>query len=157
MGATPPRHRSVKRVLLLVAACAALALVPAAQAGPIVDKAVAAFQSSPVYVDPGAELAISSADQNQLREKIDSAGAGPVYIAILPAAAELEVGGSPDGVLQALHDALGRKGTYAAVIGRHFRAGSDVLAKGVAEAATSAAAEAAAAGTSRPNSATLRQ
>ena len=122
----------MKRLLLLVAASAALALVPAAQAGPIVDKAVAALQSSPVYVDPGAELAISSADQNELREKIDSAGAGPVYIAILPAAAEQEAGGSPDGVLQALHDALGRKGTYAAVIGRHFRAGSDVLAKGVA-------------------------
>ena len=90
------------------------------------------MQSSPVYVDPGAELAISSADQDQLRRKIDTAGAGPVYIAILPAAAELEAGGSPDGVLQALHDALGRKGTYAAVIGRHFRAGSDVLAPGVA-------------------------
>jgi hypothetical protein len=122
----------VKRLLLLVAACAVLVLVPAAQAGPIVDKAVAALQSSPVYVDPGAELAISSADQDRLREKIDSAGAGPVYIAILPAAAELEAGGSPDGVLQALHGALGRKGTYAAVIGRHFRAGSDVLAKGAA-------------------------
>ena len=122
----------MKRLLLLVAASAALALVPAAQAGPIVDKAVAALQSSPVYVDPGAELAISSADQNQLRAKIDGAGAGPVYIAILPAAAELEAGGSPDGVLQALHDSLGRKGTYAAVIGTHFRAGSDVLAKGVA-------------------------
>ena len=51
-----------------------------------------------------------------MRQKIDSAGAGPVYIAILPATAEQEAGGSPDGVLQALHDALGRKGTYAAVI-----------------------------------------
>ena len=60
------------------------------------------------------------------------AGAGPVYIAILPIAAEQEAGGSPDGVLQAIHDALGRKGTYAAVIGRHFRAGSDVLEPGVA-------------------------
>jgi hypothetical protein len=122
----------VKRLLLLVAASAALVLVPAAQAGPIVDKAVAGLQSSPVYVDPAAELAISSADQDKLRERVDGAGAGPVYIAILPAAAELEAGGSPDGVLQALHDALGRKGTYAAVIGRHFRAGSDVLPKGVA-------------------------
>jgi hypothetical protein len=90
------------------------------------------LRSSPVYVDPGADLAISSADQDRLREKIDGAGAGPVYFAILPAAAELEAGGSPDGVLQALHDALGRKGTYAAVIGKHFRAGSDVLAKGAA-------------------------
>jgi hypothetical protein len=122
----------VKRLLLLAAVSAALVLAPAAQAGPLVDKAVAALQSSPVYVDPGAELAISATDQNRLRQKIDSVGAGPVYIAILPAAAEQEAGGSPDGVLQAIHDALGRKGTYAAVLGRHFRAGSDVLASGVA-------------------------
>jgi hypothetical protein len=73
------------------------------------------------------------ADQIRLRQKIDSAGAGPVYIAILPNAAELEAGGSPDGVLQAIHAGLGLKGTYAAVIGTHFRAGSDgVLPQGVA-------------------------
>ena len=77
-----------------------------------------------------------------MRRKIDLAGAGPVYVAILPAAAELEAGGSPDGVLQAIHDALGRKGTYAAVIGNHFRAGSDVLPPGVAgRLATEALAE----------------
>ena len=123
----------MRRLLLLASAtAAALVLVPAAQAGPIIDRAVAALNSDPVYVDPAAELASSPADQDRLRRKIDSAGAGPVYIAILPAAAELEAGGSPDGVLQALHDALGRKGTYAAVIGTHFRAGSDVLEPGVA-------------------------
>jgi hypothetical protein len=123
----------VRRLLLLASAtAAALVLVPAAQAGPIIDRAVAALNSDPVYVDPAAELAASPADQDRLRRKIDSAGAGPVYIAILPIAAEQEAGGSPDGVLQAIHDALGRKGTYAAVIGRHFRAGSDVLEPGVA-------------------------
>ncbi|HEY8726822.1 MAG TPA: hypothetical protein VIL91_08995 [Gaiellaceae bacterium] len=123
----------MKRLLLLASAtAAALVLVPAAQAGPIIDRAVAALNSDPVYVDPAAELAVSPADQDRLRRKIDSAGAGPVYIAILPTAAEQEAGGSPDGVLQAIHDALGRKGTYAAVVGRHFRAGSDVLSQGAA-------------------------
>ena len=119
-------------LLLASATAAALVLVPAAQAGPIIDRAVAALNSDPVYVDPAAELAASPADQDRLRRQIDSAGAGPVYIAILPNAAEQETGGSPDGVLQAIHDALARKGTYAAVIGRHFRAGSDVLPPGVA-------------------------
>jgi hypothetical protein len=91
------------------------------------------LNSDPVYFDPAAELAPSSADQDRLRRKIDSAGAGPVYIAILPNAAEREAGGNADGVLQAIHSALGRKGTYAAVIGTHFRAGSDgVLPQGVA-------------------------
>jgi hypothetical protein len=116
----------------LAALATTLVVVPTAQAGPIIDRAVAALNSDPVYVDPAAELASSPADQDRLRRKIDSAGAGPVYIAILPTAAEQEAGGSPDGVLEAIHDALGRKGTYAAVIGRHFRAGSDVLQPGVA-------------------------
>ncbi len=119
--------------LFASAFAAALLLVPAAQAGPIIDRSVAALHSDPVYVDPAAELALSAADQERLRHKIDSAGAGPVYIAILPNTAELEAGGSPDGVLQAIHAGLGLKGTYAAVIGTHFRAGSDgILPQGVA-------------------------
>jgi len=124
----------VKRLLLLASAFAvALVFVPGGQAGPIIDRAVAALHSDPLYVDPAAVLAPSAADQNRLRQEIDSAGAGPVYIAILPNSAELEAGGSPDGVLQAIHDGLGLKGTYAAVIGTHFRAGSDgVLPQGVA-------------------------
>jgi uncharacterized membrane protein YgcG len=112
---------------------AVLAIGTPAQAGQRIDAAVAALRTDPVYVDPAAELAVGSADQSRLRQAIDSAGAGPVYIAILPLAAENETGGDPDGVLQALHDGLGRAGTYAAVVGRHFRAGSEgVLAPGVA-------------------------
>jgi hypothetical protein len=124
----------VKRLLLLASAfAAALVLVPGAQAGPIIDRAVAALHSGPLYVDPAAVLAPSAADQKRLRQEIDGAGAGPVYIAILPNSAELEAGGSPDGVLQAIHNGVGLKGTYAAVIGTHFRAGSDgVLPNGVA-------------------------
>jgi len=124
----------VKPLLLIASAfAAALLVVPAAAAGPIIDRAVAALHSDPVYVDPAAELAPSAADQDRLRTKVDGAGAGPVYIAILPNAAELEAGGSPDGVLQGIHTGLRLKGTYAAVIGTHFRAGSDgVLPKGVA-------------------------
>src|SRR5207253_11168115 len=72
-------------------------------------------------------------DAARLRREIDGAGAGPVYVAILPAAAENETGGNPDGVLQALHDGLGRPGPYAVVVGRHFRAGGEgVLKPGVA-------------------------
>jgi hypothetical protein len=112
---------------------AALSLTAVAQAGPQIDAAVAALESNPVYVDPDAELAIGLDEQRRLRETIDSANAGPVYIAILPLSAEDETGGDPDGVLQALHDGLDRPGTYAAVVGRHFRAGSEgVLPPGVA-------------------------
>ena len=120
---------------LLVAAvgAAALALAATAQAGARIDAAVASLKSDPVYVDPSAELAIGAADQARLRQKIDTAGAGPVYIAILPLATEQETGGDPDGVLQELHDGVGRPGTYAVVVGRHFRAGSEgVLQPGAA-------------------------
>jgi len=124
----------VKRGLVLaLAAAAALALGASARAGQRIDAAVAALQSQSVYVDPAAQLAIGAADQAKLRRTIDTAGAGPVYVAILPLAAENETGGDPDGVLQALHDGLGRPGTYAVVVGRHFRAGSEgVLQPGVA-------------------------
>ena len=120
-------------LLLAVVAAAALALASAAQAGVRIDAAVSALQTGAVYVDPTAELAISGEEQDRVRRAIDSAGAGPVYVAILPLAAEDETGGDPDGVLQAIHDGLGRRGTYVVVVGRHFRAGSDgVLASGEA-------------------------
>ena len=119
--------------MLAGAAAAALALAVGAHAGQRIDAAVAALRNGPVYVDPTAELAIGTADQARLRRTIDAAGAGPFYVAILPLAAEQETGGNPDGVLQALHDGLGRPGTYAVISGRHFRAGSEgVLEPGVA-------------------------
>jgi hypothetical protein len=123
----------VRLSFLFASALAALLFVPAATAGPTIDAAVAALQSNPVYVDPDAELAIDEDDQARIREKISSAGAGPVYIAILPRATQDEAGGDPDGVLQAIHRAHDRPGTYAVVVGRSFRAGSEgVLPPGVA-------------------------
>jgi hypothetical protein len=120
-------------VVLAAAVAAALALSASAVAGERIDAAVNALRSDPVYVDPDAELAIDDADQARLRSKVDSAGAGPVYVAILSQAAENEAGGDPDGVVQAIHDGLARRGTYAVIVGRHFRAGSDgVLEQGVA-------------------------
>jgi hypothetical protein len=121
------------RVPLAAAAAAALVLSAPAFAGERIDAAVEALRSDPVYVDPKAELAIDAGDEARIRSKLDTAGAGPVYIAILPQAAEDEAGGDPDGVVQAIHDGLGRPGTYAVIVGRHFRAGSDrVLRPGVA-------------------------
>ncbi len=123
----------MKRALLLAcAAGAALGLASPARAGEQIDAAVAALRSDPVYVDPNAELAVDANDQAELRRTIHTAGAGPVYIAILRGNAEDEAGGDPDGVLQAIHDGLGRPGTYAVVVGRHFRAGSEVLPSGEA-------------------------
>ncbi len=123
----------MRRRVFVVAVLAAAALAPAATAGPIVDRAVHALQSDPVYVDPSAEKAIGAANAQELRRTIDSANAGPVYIAILPSSAEGEEGGDPDGVLQAIGAGLDRDGTVALIVGNHFRAGSrGALKPGVA-------------------------
>jgi hypothetical protein len=112
---------------LVVLAC--LALAPGAhaavtQAGAVIDRAAQALQSDPVYVDPDAEKAISSSDAERIRQAITDKRAGPMYVAILPAAAADEAGGSPEAVAGAIEQALRRDGTYAVVVGNRFRAGS---------------------------------
>ena len=82
-------------MVLAAAAAAALALTASALAGERIDAAVNALRSDPVYVDPDAELAVDDADKARLRSKLDSAGAGPVYIAILSQAAENEAAATP--------------------------------------------------------------
>ena len=104
------------RLLFLSLAIAiGLALPGGALAGPIVDRAARALESDPVYVDPDAERSISAAEAERLRGRIRSAGAGPVYIAILPGEARNEAGGDAAEVIPQLARALGRRGTYAVV------------------------------------------
>src|SRR5690349_12998687 len=126
MGAVP---RSLIVRVVLVALCA-LVLVPVARAGPIIDRAAAALQQSPVYVDPSAEKTISTAEAQRLRTEIETNGHGPIYVAILPAAAVDEAGGSATGVVSELHRRLGAAGVYAVVAGGHFRAQSTDLRSG---------------------------
>jgi hypothetical protein len=118
---------------------ASLGLAPAASAGTIIDRAAQALQNDPVYVDPAAEEAIPPADAERIRQEISARRAGPMYVAILPAAAAREAGGSPEAVAEALERTLRRDGTYAVVVGHTFRAGSTNLG-GVAAAADEALA-----------------
>ena len=110
------------RLAVVLGAVAALAL-PAAASADAIGTAAAALQSSPVYVAPQARSELSAADAAKLRQAI-SGSAEPIYIAVLPASAASAAGGSPDAVVRALHDDLGRAGTYAVVVGNHFRAAS---------------------------------
>ena len=114
-----------------------LVLAPPAQAGEIVDRAARSLQNDPVFVDPAAEQEISPGDAERIRREISARRAGPMYVAILPAAAAREAGGSPEGVVEALQRAMRRDGTYAVVVGNSFRAGSTNLG-GVAAAADEA-------------------
>jgi hypothetical protein len=57
-----------------------------------------------------------------------------MYVAVLPNAAKQEAGGSVGGVVSALHEALGRDGTFAVVAGGSFAGGSTVVDGGGAAA-----------------------
>src|SRR5215213_3356027 len=118
---TSMRRLSLLTLLML------LALAPSAQAGEIIDRAAQALADDPVYVDPDAEKSISAGEADQIRSRISDRQAGPMYVAILPNAAKQEAGGSVGGVASALHDALGRDGTYAVVAGSSFAGGSTVV------------------------------
>jgi hypothetical protein len=119
---------------LVIAAAAGAFLAPSAQAGPIVDRAVAALQDDPVYVDPAADPTITKTQKAELEQRILADGAGPIYVAILPDSASAEAGGSPDEVLRAIATGVHRRGTYAVVVGRHLRAGAtnNILPQGEA-------------------------
>ena len=122
-------------LLLAVLAFALLAAPAAAQqapSGPLIDEAVTALRSSPVYVDPDAEEAISSSEERELERAIVDEGAGPMYVAIVPEAITDEAGGSAEQALRGIRAGVGQPGTYAIVAGSRFRAGSDVLERGVA-------------------------
>jgi hypothetical protein len=132
----------MRTLVLVVAAVVALGLTPVAAAGPIVDRAAAALESSPVYSDPGAEKALTAAETERVRSAISANGNGPIYVAVLPAAAADEGGGDAAGVIDALHSRLGRGGVYAVVVGSSFRAASTDLAGGEAGRLATAAIDA---------------
>ena len=107
----------------MAVACCLLAAAPA-HAQSVLETAAQALANSPVYVAPDAERALSSDEQARLRELIADSGAGPMYIAVLPASARDQAGGDPTAALQEIARDLREPGVYAGVIGDSFRAGS---------------------------------
>ena len=104
----------MRLLALVVVAVLALAAPAGAQS---VDTAADALKSDPVYVAPDAELA-SQVDADALAARIESAGAAPMFIAVLPQSAQVNSAGR---TLVALRRAVGRKGTYALAVGNEFR------------------------------------
>src|SRR5215218_1925126 len=140
--------RGMARILVL-ALLVALIAAPAASAQDAVGEAADAFAKDPVYVDPAAERALSDEEADALRRRIEERNAGPLYVAVLPATAKNEGGGSAQGVAQAIAQRLDRPGTYAVIAGPSFSAGStrgDLT--GTGDQATAALTEHKAEGTS---------
>lgn len=109
--------------------------------GPFLDRAVAAWHRDPIYVHPTASPVPSPTERELLSNQIVNAGAGPVYVAVLPKRALLEAGGNIDQLLALLGETMGRPGTYALVVGREFRAGSTEFDPGVVPAIAEEAVE----------------
>ena len=118
----PHRFVIVFLALALLLPVAARAAVQSEQ--PIIDEAAQGLRSDPVYVDPGATDALSASEAEELRDRIAASAAGPIFIAVLPGEAAEETQGSSDELLGVLGEAVGRTGTYAAVVGDQFVAGA---------------------------------
>ena len=116
--------------LALLLVLAAILPSAATAGGSAVDRAADELRSDPVYVHPDAERSLDADQEQALEDRIADGDAGPVYVAVLPADASAETGGSAGGLVQALYEALDRPGTYAVVAGDSFRAGSTVLDDG---------------------------
>ncbi len=112
----------------------AVLAAPAASAAPDVADAAAALRGGEtVYVDAGAENAISPGEASALAAQADATGI-PMFIAVLPGSAA--GGGTAEETLQALNAEVGLAGVYAVVVGDQFRAGS--TSGSVADLATQA-------------------
>src|SRR5262245_9401791 len=110
------------RRLLVASAVVALSFVPAATAGPILDRTSQSLANDPVYVDPAATPTLTPSEASALASEIADKGDGPIFVAVLPAAAKDEVDGNATDVVRAIHDELARPGVYAVVAGGQFRA-----------------------------------
>ncbi len=113
---------TIRRALLLVPLLLLLALPPAAQAGELIDRAVAGLQSDNVYVDPDADPTLTDAQADGLRNRIADDRAGPMYVVVAPQAIRAEAGGDPAAALREIGTSVGKPGTYTLVAGRSIRA-----------------------------------
>lgn len=111
---------------------AALTLALPAQTVTI-DEVGEALRSDPVYVDPNAERALTAGEADELRDAIRQAGT-PVFVAVLPgslAGSDAAAG----ALLEDIRDATRLSGTYAVVVGDHFRVGGPGNADAIATSA----------------------
>jgi hypothetical protein len=129
--------RSVGRFLLIAAAVAGLLSLQTSTAfgqtttTSAVERAIDSLRSDPVYVDPAASSTLSQQDADELRQNIEQADAGPIYVAVLPQSARNEAGGSTEALLTEIAEGMSERGTYVVVAGTEMRAGSTEFEEGV--------------------------
>ena len=110
--------------LSAVAATALVLAAPAAAQTPIVDRAAESARGRTVFVHPGT-TGLTAAEARRIERQIESVANGPLYVAVLPAAARREV----DGTVLGLALELSRRvvttnppAVHAVLVGDEFRA-----------------------------------
>jgi hypothetical protein len=136
------RGRSARLLVALLSAFALVTLLAGpAWAGRYVDRAAAGLRRDRVYVDPAARKVLPAAKVRAIRGRVGRVEP-PVLVAVLPAAALREAGGSADKLAQAIVAALRGGGTVAVDAGGRVGAASSTLDPGVAGSTVHAANQA---------------
>jgi hypothetical protein len=118
----PASADRIARWALAALTLAALVLLaaPAAAAG-YVDAAAAGLRADHVYVDPGATAIVSEQGERQLQDRVQRTG-DPIFVAVLPATARMEEGGTTEGLGRAIAAKVDRPGAYLVVAGNQWAA-----------------------------------
>ena len=126
-------RRAQALTLLLAGVLTPALAVPGAIAnGDPIARAAPALRSDRVYVDPSAQVKLSSAQVRALERQIATEDPGRIFVALLPNSARAKAGGTVAGVGAGLERRVGRPGIYAIVVGSRFEAGSNAMARGEA-------------------------
>ncbi len=136
-------HASVRAAAATLLGLVALALfsvigIQPAAAATSIDDVAANLQSVPVYNDPAAQRAMTAAETNALIRDCRETGL-PYFIAVLPRSVLNSTYPTPNDVLAALNQKVGKPGIYAVIVGNDFRAGA--TQNTVADLATAAIAQ----------------
>lgn len=125
MHATASGRRGLVAAVLALLAVTFLVLAgsPHARAADSLDDVAANLASVPVYNDPSAERAMSADETNALIRDCRETGL-PYFIAVLPKSVMTSTYPTPNDVLSALNQKIGKPGIYAVVVGNDFRAGA---------------------------------
>jgi hypothetical protein len=111
-------RRTAWRLAALTLAALVLLAAPAAAAGDV-DAAAAGLRHGHVWVDPGATAIVPADGARRLRAQVADA---PIFIAVLPATARREAGGSTENLGRQIAARVDRPGAYLVVAGNQWAA-----------------------------------
>ena len=122
------RRRWLPLVLLVLTAALVVSApgASAATATTSVPDVADALRRDPVFIDPGAERALTDDEADEVRNAITDSGQA-VFVAVLPASMA-PTAADAEQLVREIVEASGLSGTYAVIVGDRFRATSTAVA-----------------------------